>query len=87
MPFDVFFSFTVYNSNFFYYSLYNAFSFNNFTSNLYSYGAITIHFGGDPKSSNYLRVMPGWNYTVRLYRPRAELLDKRWKFPQATAVQ
>jgi hypothetical protein len=27
--------------------------------------------------------MPGWNYTVRLYRPRAEILDGSWKVPQA----
>jgi hypothetical protein len=29
--------------------------------------------------------MPGWNYTVRLYRPRAEILNGEWKFPQAQA--
>jgi hypothetical protein len=27
--------------------------------------------------------MPGWNYIVRLYRPRAEILDGRWTFPEA----
>jgi len=27
--------------------------------------------------------MPGWNYTVRLYRPRVEILDGTWKFPEA----
>ena len=26
--------------------------------------------------------MTGWNYTVRLYRPRAEILDGTWKFPE-----
>ena len=36
-------------------------------------GNVTVHFGGDDVSQpNYLRIMPGWNYTVRLYRPRAE---------------
>ena len=25
--------------------------------------------------------MNGWNYTVRLYRPRAEILNGKWKFP------
>ncbi len=29
--------------------------------------------------------MKGWNYTVRLYRPRAEILDGTWKFPGAAA--
>jgi hypothetical protein len=46
-------------------------------------GSVTVHFGGDPKAPNYLRIMPGWNYTVRLYRPRAEILDGSWRFPDA----
>ena len=46
-------------------------------------GSMTIHFGGDPKSNNYLRIMPGWNYIVRLYRPRSEIVDGRWNFPEA----
>jgi hypothetical protein len=25
----------------------------------------------------------GWNYMVRLYRPRAEILDGSWIFPEA----
>jgi hypothetical protein len=31
--------------------------------------------------------MPGWNYIVRLYRPRAEVLDGRWTFPKAVPVK
>jgi hypothetical protein len=27
--------------------------------------------------------MKGWNYTVRLYRPRIEILNGTWKFPEA----
>lgn len=27
--------------------------------------------------------MSGWNYTVRLYRPRKEILDGTWKLPEA----
>jgi hypothetical protein len=27
--------------------------------------------------------MNGWNYMVRLYRPRAEILKAQWTFPQA----
>jgi hypothetical protein len=30
--------------------------------------------------------MKGWNYTVRLYRPRPEILSGKWKFPEAHAV-
>jgi hypothetical protein len=27
--------------------------------------------------------MPGWNYTLRLHRPRPEILNGTWKFPEA----
>jgi hypothetical protein len=30
----------------------------------------TPHFGGDPQQPNFLPIVPGWNYIVRLYRPR-----------------
>jgi hypothetical protein len=29
--------------------------------------------------------MKDWNYTVRFYRPRKEILDGTWKFPEAQA--
>jgi hypothetical protein len=31
--------------------------------------------------------MKGWNYMVRLYRPRAEILNGKWTFPHAEPVQ
>ena len=31
--------------------------------------------------------MKGWNYTVRLYRPRKEIVDGTWKFPKAEPVK
>ncbi len=30
--------------------------------------------------------MKGWNYMVRLYRPRKEILNGTWKFPEAKLV-
>jgi hypothetical protein len=38
--------------------------------------------GCDGKIPNCLPTMAGWNYTVRLYRPRAEILNGKWKFPE-----
>ena len=58
----------------------NAISVNNVTAKKDADGAVTVHFGGDPTQPNYLRIMPGWNYTVRLYRPRPEVLDGKWTF-------
>ena len=49
-------------------------------------GSITIHFGGDEKQPNHLYISDGWNYTVRLYRPRKEILDGTWTFPTAQPV-
>jgi hypothetical protein len=31
--------------------------------------------------------MQGWNYTVRLYRPRKEIVDGSWRMPAAQPVQ
>ena len=38
------------------------------------------------KLPNCVLIMKGWNYMVRLYRPRAEVLGGRWKFPEAEPV-
>jgi hypothetical protein len=31
--------------------------------------------------------MPGWNYVVRMYRPRKEILDDSWKIPEAEPMK
>ena len=50
-------------------------------------GSVTVQFGGcDGQIPNCLPTMPGWNYMVRLYRPRAEILNGTWKFPEAEPV-
>jgi hypothetical protein len=38
-----------------------------------------------PKNSS--KPCPGWNYIVRLYQPRKEILDGTWKFPEAAVTQ
>lgn len=48
-------------------------------------GSVTVHFGGDPGRPNRLPLVDGWNYVVRLYRPRAEVLDGSWTFPVVTS--
>jgi hypothetical protein len=85
VPVDGFWSVTVYNKDgYFEPNSANAYSFNNITAKKDPDGAITIQFGGNPaKAANYLPITPGWNYTVRMYRPRPEILNGKWKFPQA----
>ena len=62
---------------------YNAYSINSITGKKSADGSIAIQFGGcDGKIPNCLPIMKGWNYTVRLYRPRDEILNGKWKFPE-----
>ena len=47
-------------------------------------GSVTVHFGGcGDDRPNCLPIVDGWNYAVRLYRPRPEILDGTWTFPTA----
>jgi hypothetical protein len=88
VPVDGFWSVSVYNAEgYFEKNASNAYSFNNVTAKKDADGSVTIHFGGDPKQSNYLAIAKGWNYTARLYRPRKEILDGSWKFPDAQPVK
>ncbi|MGC4015688.1 MAG: DUF1214 domain-containing protein [Luteolibacter sp.] len=88
-PVDGFWSVTVYNKDgYFTPNDLGRYSFNNLTAKPSADGSVTIQFGGDPKgAANYLPITPGWNYTVRLYRPRAEILEGKWKFPAAEVME
>lgn len=85
VPVNGFWSVNVYNAEgYFQQNQYNAYSLNNITAKKNEDGSITVQFGGgDGKISNCLPIMKGWNYMVRLYRPRPEILDGKWKFPEA----
>lgn len=88
VPVDGFLSISVYNkAGFFEQNAKNAYTFNNVTARPNADGSVTIHFGGDENAPNYLPITPGWNYLVRLYRPRKEILDGTWKFPEATPLK
>ena len=50
-------------------------------------GSVTVQFGGCTKATPNCLVTPaGWNYIVRMYRPRKEVLDGSWRFPVPTPV-
>ena len=89
MPVNGFWSVSVYNAEGYYEkNPYNAYTLNNITAKKKADGSIAIQFGGcDGKIPNCLPIMSGWNYTVRLYRPRAEILERQMEIPGAAAGQ
>lgn len=50
-------------------------------------GSVTIHFGGDSSEPNFLPIMPGWNYMIRIYLPQPPYFDKTWTPPNAEQVK
>jgi hypothetical protein len=87
VPVDGFWSISVYNSSgFFEKNRYNAYSVNNFSAKKEKDGSYIIHFGGDPKQTNYLPLTEGWNYMVRLYRAKEQILNGSWVFPSPVQV-
>lgn len=61
----------------------DAYTINNITAAKEADGGVTIQFGacGDG-AANCLPIFPGWNYTMRLHRPRREIIDGGWTFPE-----
>jgi len=84
VPVNGFWSVSVYNADGYYEkNPYDAYTLNNLTAKKGGDGSIAIQFGGcDGKIPNCLPITKGWNYTVRLYRPRPEILNGTWKFPE-----
>jgi hypothetical protein len=89
VPVDAFWSVTAYTADgYFNPNDLNAYSINSITGKKGEQGAITIQFGNcDKDTPNCLPVTNGWNYMVRLYRPRQEILDGSWSFPAAEPIE
>ena len=87
VPVDGFWSISVYNADgFFEPNPRGAYSVNNITAARNDDGTVTVLFGGGGDAArNSLPITEGWNYLVRLYRPRPEILDRTWTFPSLKA--
>ncbi|WP_232847728.1 DUF1214 domain-containing protein [Occultella kanbiaonis] len=86
VPVDGFWSISVYNAaGFFEPNERGAYTINSITGARNDDGTITVRFGDYPSDvPNALPTTQGWNYLVRLYRPRSEITDGRWSFPTLT---
>ena len=88
VPVDGFWSISVYNAQgYFQPNALNSYSLNSVTAKRGGDGTVDVQFGGcDGKIPNCLPTMGGWNYMVRLYRPHLEILEGKWRFPEAQPV-
>ena len=89
VPVDGFWSISVYNAaGYFEPNDAGSHTVNNITGVRDADGAVTVRFGEHPAgAANVIPIVDGWNYLVRLYRPRAEVLDGSFEFPPiATGV-
>ncbi|WP_432477009.1 DUF1214 domain-containing protein [Nocardioides sp. GXQ0305] len=86
VPVDGFWSISVYNkAGFFEPNDRDAYSVNNITAARNDDDSVTVRFGGDgDPAQNSLPITEGWNYLVRMYRPRPEVLNGAWTFPCLT---
>ena len=86
VPVDGFWSISLYNAEgYFEPNELGAYSVNNITAARDDDDSVTVNFGGcGGGRPNCLPLTEGWNYTVRMYRPRKEILDGTWTFPEIT---
>ena len=89
VPVDGFWSISVYGADgYFHKNDRDAYSINNVTAKKAPDGSVTVQFGGcDGTTANCIPITAAWNYWVRLYRPRKEVLSGTYRFPEAIPVK
>jgi hypothetical protein len=88
VPVDGFWSVSIYNRDgFFEENRFDAYSLNNITAVPEKDGTVILNLAPDGEGlTNHLYIMDGWNYALRLYRPRPEVLDGTWPPPTPEMV-
>lgn len=85
VPVDAFWSVSVYNAQgFFEPNERNLYTVNSVTGQRNEDGSVTVRFVGSTEGetpANAIVTPNGWNYLIRLYRPRAEIVNGQWTPP------
>lgn len=89
VPVDAFWSVSVYNKRgFFEPNARNLYSVNSVTGVPNADGSVTVRFVTEPDAElapNTIVTPQDWNYVIRLYRPRRQILDGSWAPPELTS--
>ena len=88
VPVDAFWSVSLYNAaGYFEPNALGVNSINSLTAVPAADGSVIVRFGEHLDGvQNALPIMPGWNYTLRLYRPHPSVLDGTWIAPRPELV-
>jgi len=88
VPVDGFWSVTIYNRDgYLEPNPYDSYNLNGVTAEAEPDGTVVLNLSPEGDGlKNHLYIMDGWNYALRLYKPRQAVIDKTWTPPVPTPV-